>query len=177
MKKCRITNCHNSAKGKICSTHRYRWNMYKSYDLPDYIGMPNYLTDIPLPHGYVKRCKTHGDLKREQTYIRFYKGKESSYYCKECLLSHQLTKKYKNIYGMKDYEEMLIEQDNKCKMCKITQNNTTRNGKIKRFNIDHCHKTGKVRGLLCSFCNSLLGYSNDSIEILESAITYLKENS
>jgi len=57
-------------------------------------------------------------------------------------------------------------------MCK-GNNTVTRNGKIKRFAIDHDHQTGKVRGLLCGFCNALIGYAKDDISILKSAIKYL----
>lgn len=46
----------------------------------------------------------------------------------------------------------------------------------KKLSIDHDHNTGKIRGILCSPCNSLLGYSYDSIDTLESAIDYLKRS-
>ena len=39
--------------------------------------------------------------------------------------------------------------------------------------IDHCHETGKVRGLLCSKCNIALGNFDDDIETLKRAISYL----
>lgn len=41
--------------------------------------------------------------------------------------------------------------------------------------IQHCHNTGKVRGLLCSNCNNGMGKLGDSIERLESVINYLKK--
>jgi hypothetical protein len=40
--------------------------------------------------------------------------------------------------------------------------------------VDHDHKTGRIRGIICSRCNSILGFAQDSIEILESAISYLR---
>ncbi len=44
-----------------------------------------------------------------------------------------------------------------------------------RLSIDHCHKTGEVRGLLCSKCNSGIGLFRDKIDLLEAAIHYLKQ--
>jgi len=43
--------------------------------------------------------------------------------------------------------------------------------------IDHCHKSGEVRGSLCTKCNSGIGMFNDSIELLMSACEYLIEKS
>ena len=57
--------------------------------------------------------------------------------------------------------------------CAICQRAT---GATKRLSVDHCHKTGVVRGLLCTTCNAkILGHLRDSVEALERAIDYLKE--
>jgi hypothetical protein len=40
--------------------------------------------------------------------------------------------------------------------------------------VDHCHSTGKIRGVLCAQCNAAIGLMSDSIEILENAIKYLQ---
>lgn len=45
-----------------------------------------------------------------------------------------------------------------------------------RLAVDHCHKTGKIRGLLCTACNNALGCMLDSVYLLGSAIAYLQEN-
>lgn len=45
--------------------------------------------------------------------------------------------------------------------------------KASRLSVDHCHETGKVRGLLCTRCNTGIGMLNDSIEYVESALIYL----
>lgn len=73
----------------------------------------------------------------------------------------------------------LIEQQKyQCSICKLdlvlpggimNANNTA--------HVDHDHSTGKVRGLLCKNCNRALGFFKDNIDILESAASYLKENS
>lgn len=72
-------------------------------------------------------------------------------------------------YGLSvsEYEAMLASQNNCCAMCK-----GNRSGK-RRLAVDHCHKTSKVRGLLCAACNRVLGFANESSEILLAAIKYL----
>ena len=47
---------------------------------------------------------------------------------------------------------------------------------VAEFHLDHDHKTGRIRGLLCHKCNTLLGMCNDDIGILWSAVNYLMEN-
>lgn len=51
-----------------------------------------------------------------------------------------------------------------------------KSGKIRALAVDHCHKTKKVRKLLCHKCNSALGNFEDNVMFLEEAIKYLKEN-
>lgn len=72
----------------------------------------------------------------------------------------------KHKYGMtvSEYEKMLIDQNNKCKICQ----------EVSDLVIDHNHKTGIVRGLLCHHCNTMLGLAKDSPQILEGAIAYLR---
>lgn len=74
-------------------------------------------------------------------------------------------------YGitLADYEAMLIEQDGACKIC---QQKPVR----MRLSVDHCHATGKVRGLLCERCNSLLGRVRDDAGVLERAAEYLRKS-
>jgi hypothetical protein len=175
---CCVTNCKTQVyhHGNVCSKHRWRIKKYGQYDLPKHQGQPNTLKLPTLPEGIVVECKKHGYLKKEETYPRFYKGKENSHYCKICVIDLNRKNKYGLTNGELEYEQLLTTQNGRCAICKTDKNNTTRSGKIKKFNIDHCHKTNKVRALLCSFCNSLLGYVKDSIEILESAINYLKKH-
>lgn len=42
------------------------------------------------------------------------------------------------------------------------------------FTVDHCHKTKRVRGIICHHCNLVLGHARDSVEVLSAAIAYLK---
>jgi len=67
------------------------------------------------------------------------------------------------------------EQKGVCAICHKAETSRFK-GTLKDLAVDHCHATGKVRGLLCSKCNTMLGLSGDSISTLESAITYLKKH-
>ena len=71
--------------------------------------------------------------------------------------------------SQEEYETMCITQAGQCKICK---GNSTRLSGI--LDIDHCHETGRVRGLLCHRCNLLLGAVRDSADLLRSAANYLE---
>lgn len=70
----------------------------------------------------------------------------------------------------------LIKETPNCEICNIKlENNETSLSKSAWFNVDHCHETGKVRGILCSKCNIGLGMFKDNIASLKTAIKYLKQ--
>ncbi len=74
-----------------------------------------------------------------------------------------------------EYYEMLEKQKNLCAICFNPETQISKKYKrIKMLCVDHCHKTGKIRGLLCHKCNVGLGAFRDSIENLNAAIQYLK---
>ena len=77
--------------------------------------------------------------------------------------------KLKQKYGIsvEEYDRMFKEQQGKCYLC---NNEHSR----RPLNVDHCHKTGKIRKLLCDKCNLALGLVDDSVELLENFIRYLK---
>lgn len=83
--------------------------------------------------------------------------------------------KIKRSYGLtaEKYEAMLAAQGMKCAICMSIVSRSS----SKKLFVDHCHASGKVRGLLCGNCNSLLGHAKDNPEILESAKDYLLKNS
>jgi len=62
------------------------------------------------------------------------------------------------------YESMLNDQNGKCWICKNS---------FKTLCVDHCHSTGRIRGLLCKNCNFGIGKFKDNIKNLENAIKYL----
>lgn len=74
-------------------------------------------------------------------------------------------------YGISvaERDAMSLAQNGRCKIC-----DGEPDGRWKKLHVDHCHKTGKVRGLLCSKCNSGIGYFRDNPVTLTAAIAYLK---
>ena len=123
-------------------------------------------------------CKETKDLECFSLHSGFKDGRNSR--CKICKCTAQkagykrgdYTKvpysyksdiKYKYGMSMETYENMLIACDNKCQIC----------GSDGKLNIDHCHSTGVVRGLLCTRCNTGLGKLGDSREGLLAALRYL----
>lgn len=97
--------------------------------------------------------------------------------CKEC--SSSLSKKSFILSKYKlshvDYNKIIEKQNNTCKICGKSESGMFQ-GKQKRLSVDHNHKTGKIRGLLCSSCNVGLGVFKDSPELLRNAIKYLDDN-
>ncbi len=78
--------------------------------------------------------------------------------------------KLKHLYGitLDDYNKMWADQDGCCATCGIHSSALT-----KPLHVDHCHTTGKVRGLLCTQCNTALGMAKDDIQTLKNMIKYL----
>lgn len=75
-----------------------------------------------------------------------------------------------------DYDQMFEQQNGVCAICGQPETQIDkRKGKIKDLSVDHNHKTGQVRKLLCYKCNMLLGYANEDIKILSCVIEYLRE--
>ena len=71
------------------------------------------------------------------------------------------------------YNQILESQNYTCAIC--GSNETGAVGK-NHFSVDHCHKTGKIRGLLCKGCNIMLGEAQDDPRILSRAIEYLERS-
>lgn len=110
----------------------------------------------PNPRNTCKLCKSRQPLKPE-TKKRKLEAKRKKY--REDPTKHRQAWE-RSVYGVckEDFNY------NSCAICDSKE----------RLCIDHCHETGKVRGLLCSFCNTALGYFQDSTVKMEKAIMYLK---
>jgi len=72
------------------------------------------------------------------------------------------------------YQEVWESQKGLCALCGQKERHKYK-GKVKELAIDHCHKSGKFRALLCHDCNTMLGMSKDSPALLRAAAVYLEE--
>jgi hypothetical protein len=78
-------------------------------------------------------------------------------------------------YGVSEdwYQETLSTQGGVCAICKQPETSTKVAGGTYRLAIDHSHTTGRVRGLLCFKCNTLIGRAGDNAELALSVYKYL----
>lgn len=125
---------------------------------------------------YPHVCKECVRKKAKLTYWKDpekYKKLARDKYCPEKNKAQHL--KYSFGIDIQWYKDQLEKQKGVCAICKKPEV-SKRNGKIKALTVDHCHKTGKVRGLLCTLCNSILGYAKDNPSILLNGAEYLNKN-
>ena len=126
------------------------------------------------------RCKTEKPMAAFSRDKQHFTGYKSA--CKVCASgdfkawrkkNHQKAKltdrvnHYIRSYGLseKQARQLVADRTGICSIC----GNTT------QLVVDHCHNTGRVRGLICSACNSVLGYAKDNINTLSKAIEYLEK--
>jgi hypothetical protein len=84
----------------------------------------------------------------------------------------------KKMYGisLEAYEAMALQQNGVCAICKNPEQSVDKDGAPRRMPVDHCHKTGKVRALLCTACNRALGLFKDSSSVLKAAAEYIEKH-
>lgn len=117
-----------------------------------------------------KECRLCGKVKPLSEFYFRKDNKAHRSECKECIKAKMRLKA--TGWSPDDYERAWILQDGKCAICGCTLGS----GRYTKPTADHDHKTGKLRGILCSNCNSALGFMKDSPYRLESAIRYLEEH-
>lgn len=141
-------------------------------------------------HKEGKLCNNCGESKAAEEFVVRKTGRVGHLvaHCKTCNSAKQKERKkrdptiydrierpskLKRQYGLsvEDYDALLSGQNGKCAIChsEDTGKRTT------NFQVDHCHKTGAVRGLLCPKCNMAIGLFSDSPELLQRAVRYLNK--
>ena len=136
----------------------------------------------------MKVCNICGETKPLTDYYKVIKNKRHYHgKCKKCYVKKQQErydpvvqrdKNLKYLYGigLTEYNQMLEEQGGCCAICKSSDpkgRKSGRGGAVENFYVDHNHKTGEVRGLLCNICNRTMGYLNEDVILIGKMIEYL----
>jgi hypothetical protein len=109
-------------------------------------------------------------IKNKDNYIKKKsRTKHLQYECNSFEYNKSIFLRRKYNIDLEEYYKILNEQNNQCAICKKSSTDLKY-----MLAVDHCHKTGKVRGLLCSHCNTGLGQFKDDPNLLQLAINYLK---
>jgi len=116
------------------------------------------------------KIKAHLDKTRLKNREKILKRSQESYKKNPTKYRNQFLK-YRYGITLDEYNQMLISQNGVCQIC----NKSCPSGYA--LSVDHCHRTGKVRGLLCVECNTGIGKLKDSVELLSKAIEYIKKYS
>lgn len=110
-----------------------------------------------------KRNAKHLKQSQEAQECKFYKPPNWSGFTREDAIMRRQ-------YGISldEFSELLQHQGGGCAICGKPIKSARR-----RMNVDHCHETGEVRGILCTGCNTGLGHLGDNIEGIQKALAYL----
>jgi len=127
---------------------------------------PNSRGTLTETHKRCPKClewKTHDQFRKDKSKLM-----NLSTLCSPCQIGYDLQKRYG--IGLEEFTDLLAKQGGGCAICGATKGSK----KSDRLFVDHDHKTGKVRGLLCHRCNCMLGYSRDKVSNLRRGIQYLE---
>jgi hypothetical protein len=122
------------------------------------------------PKGYCSPCTASYDASYAKTDVGKAARKEASgKWSSGPRKAQDLRKRYGIDFA--EYEAMLKAQGGRCAVCGAEE---PKSGRMLRLNVDHCHATGTVRGLLCTNCNHGIGKFKDDPALMRAAIAYLE---
>lgn len=122
-------------------------------------GLTSYTPEKPCKHGHNNRCVTTHNC------ITCW---EDAFKKKKATMKWQ---RIERIYGIskEQFTAMLEQQSGRCPICSIEVSEN-------KSHIDHCHETGKVRGILCSRCNQAIGLFKEDTKSMIKAVEYLRNS-
>lgn len=103
--------------------------------------------------------------KEETGYGRRYYAENKEYFKEKAKEYHKKNPGRKYGLTSEEYHGLVAQSGGKCSICKES---------FEKPYIDHDHATGRVRGVLCFHCNTVLGHAKDSVEVLRNAVRYLE---
>lgn len=180
---CNAPFCNNQRNYNHAYCGQHRWEREK-YKVKVYKEL--------LPLWSAKRCPVHGLIRFDQCYINpaskskrclictpkiAYCSKKQKYYNQK-YDSKRKNWRLKKRYGItiEEFNLILNSQNNSCAICKTPTGEFSKQlGKERNLAVDHCHETGKVRGILCYRCNMGIGFLQNNPEITNAATKYLSK--
>ncbi len=135
-------------------------------------------------------CFMCGNKIKEGHLCEGCRNKSNSYYHANAEMYKEIHRKYystnkneiarrkiKKAFNITDAQLDELWSITNCEICGCELDNSVRSKKTadKYPHIDHCHNTGRIRGVLCKMCNTMLGMAKDNPEILTKAIVYLNK--
>lgn len=136
--------------------------------------------DVNRPDGYAFLCKTCHNLLQSGKKIKGYTPRPQSQdqdiprRSRASRLHSHLLVAYK--LTLEQYNAILASQSGLCAACGKIEEARDSQGNAKRLSVDHDHKTGKVRGLLCSNCNLALGLLREDPGRIQGLLQYLQKH-
>jgi hypothetical protein len=131
-----------------------------------------------------KHCEAEKDTAEFYSFFDKWSGKNYlSARCKPCHQEYKNTnpntpknrkaEKLQLRYGLsyEQWEKLREAEGYACMICGVTEDEMG-----KRLDVDHCHVSGKFRGVLCNPCNNILGHARDNPLILDAAAKYMRDN-
>lgn len=174
-KNCSVKGCEKPSRSRgWCATHYHRWRRTGSTE--DKSNAKHLEENIELRKKGKQRCTSCNRVKPFRLYHKLSKSKTGYRpICKACAkqkssYDDKHANHILNTYGLskEEYARLIEESGNKCWICG--------GGSTNRLSVDHNHKTGNVRGLLCKGCNRQLGRWRDNPDVAHRAAEYLELN-
>jgi hypothetical protein len=130
-------------------------------------GLSEFFVSSTQPSGYQSNCIDCNRISSRAWYQNSSKEKTK-------LSSRKTLLKIKYGLTLEEYQKILESQNGVCAICGLKETSiSNKKGGVDSLRVDHCHTTGKIRGLLCSKCNFGLGNFKDSLKYMMSAVAYL----
>ncbi|WP_327366414.1 endonuclease VII domain-containing protein [Streptomyces sp. NBC_01217] len=123
---------------------------------------------VPVPRGH-KRCPRYGEVKSHDQWERDKSSSDGrSSYCRACRAERNRISCFQRKYGLTPAElDALIAAQQGVRCICLT---------APAEHVDHCHETGRVRGVLCFSCNAALGQLKDRPDAIRRAAAYVEGN-
>ncbi|WP_458339038.1 endonuclease VII domain-containing protein [Streptomyces sp. 372A] len=123
---------------------------------------------VPVPRGH-KRCPQCGEVKPHDQWERNRSSSDGwASYCRPCRAERNRVAYFQRKYGLSpaEVDELIAAQQGVCCICLTAP----------AEHVDHCHQTGRVRGVLCFSCNAALGQLKDRPDAIRRAAAYVEGN-